>query len=182
MLVLPERFQTRRIELRPITMEDAPPVFETYAQDPEVTRHLTWAPHVSIEETRAYIADCMAKPAEEARVYIMRGRQDGAFGCFHLRQIGPGALGCGYLLARPFWGGGLMTEVLSEVVRWAESEPLVSSIGAVCDVDNLTSARVMEKSGMSATGLRKAWLVHPNVSTEPRDCWSYRCDFERQGT
>jgi RimJ/RimL family protein N-acetyltransferase len=46
-------------------------------------------------------------------------------------------------------------------------------IGAVCDVDNIGSARVLEKSGFVREGLLLRWLVHPNISDEPRDCYSY---------
>jgi hypothetical protein len=79
----------------------------------------------------------------------------------------------GYLTARPWWGQGLMTEVLTEVVDWAMGQPSVFRIGAFCDVDNVASARVMEKSGLVREGLLRRWLMHPNISDEPRDCFSY---------
>ena len=40
----PERIETERLVLRKLRMEDAPVIFETYAQDPEVTRYLVWRP------------------------------------------------------------------------------------------------------------------------------------------
>jgi ribosomal-protein-alanine N-acetyltransferase len=49
----------------------------------------------------------------------------------------------------------------------------VFRIGAVCDVENIGSARVMEKAGLVREGLSRRWLVHPNISDEPRDCFSY---------
>jgi len=66
-----------------------------------------------------------------------------------------------------------MTEVLTEVAGWALSQPPVFRIGAVCDVENVGSARVMEKAGLVREGLLRRWLMHPNLSTEPRDCFSY---------
>jgi [ribosomal protein S5]-alanine N-acetyltransferase len=66
-----------------------------------------------------------------------------------------------------------MTEVLTEVVDWAMGQSSVFRIGAFCDVDNVGSARVMEKSGMVREGLLRRWLMHPNISDEPRDCFSY---------
>ena len=44
---------------------------------------------------------------------------------------------------------------------------------AVCDIDNLASARVMEKAGMQREGILKRWSVHPNISAEPRDSYCY---------
>jgi ribosomal-protein-alanine N-acetyltransferase len=70
-------------------------------------------------------------------------------------------------------GPGSLTEVLTEVVNWALSQPLIFRIGAVCDVENIGSARVMEKAGLVREGLLRRWLMHPNISDEPRDCFIY---------
>jgi [ribosomal protein S5]-alanine N-acetyltransferase len=32
---------------------------------------------------------------------------------------------------------------------------------------------VLEKSGFIREGLLGRWLLHPNISAEPRDCYSY---------
>jgi [ribosomal protein S5]-alanine N-acetyltransferase len=66
-----------------------------------------------------------------------------------------------------------MTEVLTEVVNWTLQQPSIFRIGALCDVENIGSARAMEKAGLVREGLLRRWLMHPNVSDEPRDCLSY---------
>jgi [ribosomal protein S5]-alanine N-acetyltransferase len=66
-----------------------------------------------------------------------------------------------------------MTEVLTEVVNWALNQPGTFRIGAVCDVENIGSARVMEKAGLFREGVLRRWLMHPNISDEPRDCFIY---------
>jgi len=70
-------------------------------------------------------------------------------------------------------GHGLMTEALTEVVSLALSLDGVFRIGAVCDVENIGSARVMEKSGLLREGLLRRWMVHPSISDKPRDCFIY---------
>jgi ribosomal-protein-alanine N-acetyltransferase len=77
------------------------------------------------------------------------------------------------VLARPWWGQGLMTEALTEVVGWALSQPSIFRISAVCDVENVASARVMEKCGLFREGVLRRYLVHPSLGSEPRDCFSY---------
>ena len=67
----------------------------------------------------------------------------------------------------------MMTEALSEVVRWGLGQPAIWRIGDVCDVDNLRSARVMEKAGMTREGVLRRWIAHPNISNEPRDCFVF---------
>lgn len=170
--MFPDAFQTRRLLLRRIGMADARPIFDGYAQDPEVSRYVTWRPHASFEQTEAYVNACLA--ATTYRTYaLVRRRDDAVIGAFDLRQSGPTRLGYGYVLARAFWGQGLMTEALTQVVNWALRQPSIWRIGDVCDVENLASARVMEKAGLEREGVLRRWGVHPNLGGAPRDCFSY---------
>ena len=172
--MFPDTITTPRLGLRPVAADDAPAIFRSYAQDPEVTRYLAWRPHRTVADTEAYLAACLALSPASARVYALVGRDDGALaGSLHLRRPAPHRVECGYLLARPFWGRGLMTEALAAAVDWALAAPGVFRIGAVCDVDNPGSARVMEKAGLAREGLLRRWMVHPNVSDEPRDCFAH---------
>jgi [ribosomal protein S5]-alanine N-acetyltransferase len=172
--MLPDRLQTARLILRPIALGDAPAIFAGYAQDPEVVRYLSWRPHQRIAETEAYLARCLAASPARARTYALVVRAENRLvGAFEWRRPEPYRVDCGYVLARPFWGRGLMTEVLAEAARSAIAEPDIWRIGAVCDVANLASARVMEKAGLICEGILRRWLVHPNASPEPRDCFSY---------
>lgn len=82
-------------------------------------------------------------------------------------------LDVGYVLARPYWGRGLMSEACAAVVDIAFSDPAVHRVWAVCDVDNHASTRVMEKAGMTREGVLRRWIVHPNVSSQPRDVYCY---------
>jgi [ribosomal protein S5]-alanine N-acetyltransferase len=172
--MLPDTFETARLLLRPITVADADTIFHTYAQDEDVTRYVIWRPHRSRKETQAYVERCIATSDEVERTYMLVGREDDVVrGAFALRQRAPHRLDCGYVLARRWWRQGLMTEALSEVTFWALRQPSVFRIGAVCDVENIGSARVLEKSGFVREGLLRRWLLHPNISDEPRDCYTY---------
>jgi [ribosomal protein S5]-alanine N-acetyltransferase len=174
MAVPPDRFETARLVMRPIVAADSAAIFDAYAQDADVTRYLIWRPHQSRDETDAYIARCLATPAEVSRTYVLADRANGSvIGAFDLRWPAPYRADFGYVLARKWWGQGLMTEALSEVVSWTSRQDGVFRIGAVCDVTNVASARVMEKAGLAREGLLRSWLIHPNISDEPRDCFSY---------
>jgi RimJ/RimL family protein N-acetyltransferase len=172
--MFPDALTTARLRLRPVAMADAPAILDAYARDAEVTRYLTWRPHRTLGDTEAYLAACLEMAPASARVYAVTGRDDGALlGCLHLRRPVLHRVECGYVLARSSWGTGLMTEVLRAAVAWALAEPGVFRVGAVCDVDNPASARVMEKAGLVREGLLGRWMVHPNVSALPRDCFIY---------
>jgi [ribosomal protein S5]-alanine N-acetyltransferase len=173
-LMLPETFRTAHLSLRPIAMADAGPIFAAYARNPEVTRFLIWRPNRTRRDFEAYIRACLDTPPHRARTYVMQGRKDSVIrGGLDLRQADPHRLEFGYVLARPWWGQGLMTEVLTEVVQWALAQPAIFRIGAVCDVENVRSARVMEKAGLVREGVLRRYLIHPGMGNKPRDCFSY---------
>ena len=56
--MLPDSFETSRVRLRPVAVEDAEAIFDAYAQDEEVVRYLIWRPHRSLSETKAYVERC----------------------------------------------------------------------------------------------------------------------------
>jgi RimJ/RimL family protein N-acetyltransferase len=170
--MLPDAFQTPRLLINPIAPQHARPIFDAYAQDHAVTRFLTWRPHQNPAETEANIAHCLATPPHAARTYVLLQNHT-LLGAFDLRRPAAHRLEFGYVLARPAWGHGLMTEALTEIAAWALAQPDIFRISAVCDTENTASARVMEKSGLHREGLLRRWLVHPNISTEPRDCFIY---------
>lgn len=170
--MFPESFSTTRLTLRPVQIDDAQAIFDRYAQDPEVTRFLTWRPHESLEDSRAYVEMCLK--AESSRVYMMILQSSGqAIGALDLRKSGNSKLEYGCVLARSFWGQGLMTEALVEVVDWALRQSSIWRIGAVADVENVGSIRVMQKAGLQQEGVLRRWLTHPNISDVPRDCLSF---------
>jgi len=172
--MLPDRFGTERLILRPIESGDAGAIFAGYAQDPEVVRFLTFPPHRDRGDTETYIARCLATPPSRARTYVLIDRADRRLlGAFELRRPEPHRLDCGYVLARLWWRHGLMSEALTAVAEWAMAQPDIRRLGAVCDVENPASARVMEKAGLQREGILRRWILHPNISSEPRDCYSY---------
>ena len=66
-----------------------------------------------------------------------------------------------------------MPEAIIAVVDWAFTQPWVSRVWAVCDVENHSSARALEKTGFSRAGVLPQFSVHPNISSAPRDCYAY---------
>jgi [ribosomal protein S5]-alanine N-acetyltransferase len=66
-----------------------------------------------------------------------------------------------------------MTEVLSEVADWARRQGDIWRIGAVYDGENSASGRVMERSALERESILRGWLVHPNITPQPHDCFSY---------
>lgn len=173
-MALPETITTERLRLRPARLEDAASICERWSHDPEVTRYLGWRPYGDVSVARTYLEDAVRGWAEgNPLLWGIEPREGGGL----IGQIGAQIEGSrvllGYVLARPWWGRGYMSEAVRAVIGAALADPLIWRVWAVCDVENRPSARVMEKAGMSFEGRLHRWMVHPNVSDRPRDVFCY---------
>jgi RimJ/RimL family protein N-acetyltransferase len=170
----PETIETPRLYLRPPIMDDAVSIFEQYGQDREVTRYLPWKPHQRLDDTNDFLRRCLsAWETGSAFPWAITQKDDNQLiGMIELR-IRDHKADLGYVLARGYWNKGYMTEATKAVVDWALAQKEIYRVWAVCDVENIASARVLEKTGMKYEGLLRRWLIHTNTSKEPRDCFCY---------
>lgn len=169
-----EQIETQRLLLRKPDMDDAPLAFEGWTQDAEVTRYLTWHPHQRVEQTGEFIRRCIVDWGRGSRFPYVITIKDGTklVGMIDPRIEGH-KLGIGYGLARSHWGKGYMTEATRAIIDWALQQEEIYRVYATTDVENIGSQRVLEKAGMICEGLLKRYMMHPNVSNEPRDCYMY---------
>lgn len=171
-LAAPLEITTARLRLRKPRLEDAGPLFRAYTSDPDIGRLMTWRAHKAEDETRAFLQRCLDEWSSGAGysylIEIAEGPA-GPFGNIHLHHK-PHQAQFGYVIARPYWGQGYMTEALRDLVDWSLDQPTIWRASAFCDVENLASARVMAKAGLSFEGILRRFSVHPNISSEPRDC------------
>ncbi|MBA2731467.1 MAG: GNAT family N-acetyltransferase [Acidobacteria bacterium] len=170
----PEQIETERLVLRIPSLADTGAIFNSYAQDTEVLRYLTWRPHQNIQETEGFLVGCIIAWDGDARFpYVITLRESGeVIGMIEIR-INVYKADAGYVLSRQHWGKGIATEALCSLVEWALRQASIYRVWALCDVDNLASAGVLEKVGMEREGLLRRQIVHPNISDEPRDCYCY---------
>jgi [ribosomal protein S5]-alanine N-acetyltransferase len=165
--------ETRRLRLRLPTLEDAAGV-AAYASDPDVARYVSWPLHRSLADAETFLTyaiGAIEKDIEHNWVIVDRATSSvaGTIGLrvqAHRRELG-------YALARRWWGRGVATEAAEAVVAWALAQVGVFRVWAVCDVDNVASARVLEKIGMQREGRLARWAVLPNLGGVARDCWCY---------
>ena len=170
----PDSIETLRLRLRCPEISDAETMFAAYTQDADVARYMVWQPHASLNDTRDFAAACVAQwSAGPARTYVLTLAASGEFvGMLEPRPWGP-IVNIGYLLARNYWGQGLMVEAIQAFSAIALQLPGIFRVEATCDVDNRPSARALEKSGFRLEGRLARHTLHPNISTEPRDCLIY---------
>ncbi len=164
----PKELSTQRLLLRGLELSDALAIF-AYARDPEVAKWTLWSAHESPADSRAFIREyafpSYARRQHEPYGLILKDDPSrevvGTVGCF--RSDGSTKdlrLEMGYALARPHWGKGLMAEAGAEVLRHLFATTAVDRIQARCKVENVGSARVLEKLGMRYEGTLRRALTH----------------------
>jgi RimJ/RimL family protein N-acetyltransferase len=169
MIEAPEIFHTERLLLRRPRMSDAEAIYE-YASDPEVTRYMAWRTATDLQQTVEVLATrASAWEAGEEFCWVLTiPPQDHAIGTIACR-LRETAADFGYVLNRRYWGQGYATEAAQTIVDWAWSLPGIKRVWATCDMDNLASARVLEKVGLTCEEMRRQSVMRPNLSDQPRD-------------
>jgi RimJ/RimL family protein N-acetyltransferase len=170
----PNVIATSRLVLRRPRLSDADDIFDNYAADPEVTRFVTWWPYKDRSDVRPFLQSCLARwdSGEEYSWAITQTQEDRVIGMIACR-VREHAADIGYVLSRRFWSQGYTTEAAKAIVDWAMNLGFVYRVWAVCDVENKRSARVLDKVGMQREGILRRYIVHPNISPVPRDCFVY---------
>lgn len=162
--------ETERLWLRPMQMGDAQAVFETYAQDTQVTRFALWLPHQSLADTQRYLQACeIAWQSGSAFPWALIRKSDGKLiGSVEMR-IDQHKAEIGYVVARPWWGEGYASEAARSLVDWAYAHPAIYRVWGACDAENLASARVLEKAGLVFEARIQRWVRRLGGEGTPRD-------------
>jgi [ribosomal protein S5]-alanine N-acetyltransferase len=170
----PHTWQTPRLLARPAVTADAGVIFDHYASDPAVSKYMTWRPHRNVDDTLGFLRRCETVWQEgSAFPWTLWIKDGGAFAGMIEIRVHQATVDLGYALAPRWWRQGLMTEALTWIVHWALDQPTIFRVWATCDVDNVASARVLERVGMQPEGVLRRWIMHPNISEEPRDSLCY---------
>ena len=108
------------------------------------------------EHAEAFIEFASRATARNGRPvhWAIRGDTDALIGCCGFENLCDGHRAeVGYWLARPYWGRGIMTEVVRTARDFATAEWGLVRIAAHVFRHNAASARVLEKNGFELEGL-----------------------------
>lgn len=148
--------ETPRLILRRFTPGDAPHMLRNWAGDGEVTKFLTWPAHTSEAVSLNYIESMLAEYGDPtfynwAIVPKSLGAPVGAISVVR-RNDDAESVHIGYCIGRPWWGRGITSEALAEVIRFFFEEVGVGRIDSRHDPRNPGSGKVMEKCGLTFEG------------------------------
>lgn len=144
--------ETERLILRDASVDDAEDMFE-YAKLEEVTKYLSWKPHISLKDSEK-ILDALIKEAKEKDSYVLKAivlkENDKMIGTIDARIFGDGLKDAefGYCLNPKYWNKGYMSEALKAFMKALHKEHGVESVFGSFERENIASKRVMQKNEM----------------------------------
>lgn len=152
----PTPLSTDRLLLTKILPEHSDDMYE-YSSDPDVVKYLTWSTHSSQKETERYVNLLQKKYLrgtfyDFGLIHKETGKFIGTCGftSFDYRE---NSAEIGYVLAKPYWGQALAVEAARCIMEFGFENFALSSFCAKCIQGNDASMRVMQKLGMSLSGI-----------------------------
>ncbi len=146
-----------RLLLRPFVPEDAS-VFSAYRSDPEVARYQGWDAPFDLTQAHEFIA-AMAQvvpgsPGAWCQLAICLRSTGDQVGDVAFRVLAdePQQGEIGFTLARSHQGHGYATEAVTALLGHLFGALGLHRVRAVCDVENPSSARVLERLGFRREG------------------------------
>lgn len=144
---------TNRLVIRDFTLEDWAEV-HTYASSPLVATHMIWGPN-NEADTKEFIQRTIDMQRQSPRVDFefsvtlkSDGNLIGGVGIHAMEQQGE----IGYCFHPDYWRQGYASEAAIEMLRFGFEDLGLHRIYATCRPDNIGSASVMKKIGMTYEG------------------------------
>lgn len=178
-LDLPDQILTERLSLQRLKYEDAEEIFYTYASKPEVTRYVSWPTHKSLRDTNAflhYAVNAWERGTDYSFTVRLKesNRLIGSIGVINE----DGKLQFGYVFSPTQWNKGYATEVCLRLMDLLRRQRGVYRIQSFVDAENISSARVLIKSGLVEEARLSRWFRFVNQGNEAKDCILFKLPLE----
>ncbi len=154
-----QTINTERLTLRRFAFGDAEAMFKNWANDPEVTRFLTWDSHGDIGVSKRVVEQWVSE-YENKNIYNWAielkelGEPVGGISVVNLDDANE-SCEIGYCISQAYWRKGIAPEALKAVIDFLFSEVGMNRIAARHDTKNPASGRVMQKCSMLYEGTHR---------------------------
>ncbi len=142
-----------KFTLRPLTSADLES-FVYHANNPKIAKNLTNRfPHpYTMEAGQQFLA--MVEESDPPNVFTIdiNGKSVGAIGLHPQSDIQCKNAELGYWLAEPFWGNGIVTKAIKQMVDYGFKNWEIDRIFARPFGNNIASQKVLEKTGFILEG------------------------------
>lgn len=153
------QLETQRLLIRQFKPSDLE-AFLAYRNDPDVAKYQGWDHPYPREKAIEFVQKMsIAIPQHSSWLQLaLELKSTGALigdVAFFIKREDERQAMIGYSLARPYWGKGYAFEALSCLLAYLFEEMKLHRISAECDVENISSWRLLEKIGFR----REAHLI-----------------------
>ncbi len=159
------------IILRPWEMEDL--IFlVTNANNAKIAANLTDAfpcPY-NLEDGIAFLSKIKNDSPIKIFAIVVNGEPSGSIGIFQQQDINRLNAELGYWIAEKWWGRGIMTEVVKEMVKYGFDTYPINRIYARPFPTNIGSQKVLQKAGFMLEAIIKDSLIKNNVIVDELIC------------
>lgn len=168
--------------LRRFTMDDIQPMYEKWASDPDVTRFLSWAPHMSPEITRDVVQNWILRYRDQ-RFYqwaIVPKALKHPIGSISIVNLNDAyeTVEVGFCIGTAWWNQGYTSLALRILIQFFFEKVGVNRIEGKHVLSNPHSGMVMEKCGMQFEGIaRQAIRTHDRLFHDAKTYAIIRDDF-----
>ena len=152
-----KELETDRLVLRQFKLDDAEAMYSNWANDPEVTKYLTWPAHSSAEVSKSVLKDWVSQ-YEKTDYYqwaiSLKANGNEPIGCISVvhKEDKLEMVHIGYCIGVKWWKKGITSEALDAVMAYFFDEVGVNRVESRHDPNNANSGKVMMKCGMKYEG------------------------------
>ena len=142
--------ETKRLILRPLSVDDAEVIYKNWTSDPDVAKFMRWERHKDVSETREWLS-AEEEWVESNEVYswgfVLKetGELIGSGGLVFIETKGMYELG--YNVMKKYWGLGIATEASEKIMEYGINELKQKQFYCCHAKDNPASGKVMMKVG-----------------------------------
>ena len=147
----------KQVSLRAISRDDLDE-FYIWASDPEVAKYMTWEAYTNKKDALKFLIDTAEKHSC-FKAICFKGRVIGSVTLTPEKGDKSRKVELGYVLAREYWGKGLMTAAVIQAIQIGFTNLKIECIEAFVDPKHIASQRILEKAGMKYIGLSKKHLM-----------------------
>lgn len=162
--------ETERLLLRRFEISDSKDMYNNWASDEEVVKYLTWKKYKNVEVAEETISSWI-KNYDKDDFYqyaiVLKSTNDLVGSICAIPYTEKEAAYLGYCIGKKWWGQGIVVEACKKLFEYLFLEVGFNRIAAICDVENISSEKVMKKLGMKYEGtLRQNGISNKGIYDE----------------
>lgn len=147
-----QRLETERLVLRRFVNEDAVAMYKNWAADEEVTKYLTWPPHLNQKVVEDWVKAYDSQSYYQWAIVLKeKGEPIGSISVVYMNEDVSMAH-VGYCIGKTWWHSSITSEALKAVMDFLFDIVDVNRIESRHDPRNSNSGKVMKKCGMKYEG------------------------------